>query len=198
MVRLHGHGSCAAGGSQAGWPADSVGNSPVLILVLLIDAAHQRGRRRQDLVNEDEDGLLRGELDPLADDVDELADGEVCWYQVLLLVDGRDVALFDFLADDLDGRPCQRRWGPCLRGRGGERQGGSIGDCPSTLPLTDGRFTARTWMVTYRNAVRVLLADALSLGLALLEGVLVLELGSHGDGEMIIGLGKIMELGTGR
>ena len=32
---------------------------------------------------------------------------------------------------------------------------------------------------TYRNAVRVLLADALGLGLALLEGVLVLELGSH-------------------
>lgn len=32
---------------------------------------------------------------------------------------------------------------------------------------------------TYRNAVRVLLADALGLGLALLEGVLVLELASH-------------------
>lgn len=32
---------------------------------------------------------------------------------------------------------------------------------------------------TYGNAVVVLLADALSLGLALLEWVLVLELGTH-------------------
>ena len=35
---------------------------------------------------------------------------------------------------------------------------------------------------TYWNAVVVLLTDALCLGLALLEGVLVLELGSHGGG----------------
>jgi hypothetical protein len=35
---------------------------------------------------------------------------------------------------------------------------------------------------TYRNTVVVLLANALRFGLALLEGVLVLELGSHGDG----------------
>lgn len=32
---------------------------------------------------------------------------------------------------------------------------------------------------TYRNSVGVLLSDALSFGLALLEGVLVLELGTH-------------------
>jgi hypothetical protein len=32
---------------------------------------------------------------------------------------------------------------------------------------------------TYRNAVGVLLANALGLSLALLEGVLVLELGAH-------------------
>lgn len=32
---------------------------------------------------------------------------------------------------------------------------------------------------TYRDAVGVLLSDALGLGLALLEGMLVLELGSH-------------------
>lgn len=32
---------------------------------------------------------------------------------------------------------------------------------------------------TYRNAVRILLPDALGLSLALLEGMLVLELGSH-------------------
>ncbi len=36
--------------------------------------------------------------------------------------------------------------------------------------------------MTYRNAVRVLLANALGLGLALLEGVLVLKLAAHFDG----------------
>lgn len=49
----------------------------VLVLVLLVDGAHQCCRGGQDLVDEDEDGLLGRELDALADDVDELADGEV-------------------------------------------------------------------------------------------------------------------------
>lgn len=35
---------------------------------------------------------------------------------------------------------------------------------------------------TYRNAIRVLLANALGLSLALLEGVLVLELAAHVGG----------------
>lgn len=69
--------------------------------MLLVDRVHQRCGRRQDLVNEDEDGLLRRELDPLADDIDELANGEIAGDQVLLLVDGSNVRLFDFLADDL-------------------------------------------------------------------------------------------------
>lgn len=34
--------------------------------------------------------------------------------------------------------------------------------------------------MTYRNTVGILLSDALGLGLALLEGVLVLELAAHG------------------
>ena len=34
--------------------------------------------------------------------------------------------------------------------------------------------------VTYGDTVGILLADTLSFGLALLEGVLVLELGTHG------------------
>lgn len=34
--------------------------------------------------------------------------------------------------------------------------------------------------MTYRDAVGILLSDALGLGLALLEGVLVLELAAHG------------------
>ena len=70
----------------------------VLVLVLLVDAAHEGGGGWQDLVDEDEDGLLRRKLNALADHVDELSDSEVGGDQVLLLVDGRDVRLF---ADDL-------------------------------------------------------------------------------------------------
>lgn len=40
--------------------------------------------------------------------------------------------------------------------------------------------------VTHRDAVGVLLPDALSLSLALLERVLVLELGAHGGGCCLI------------
>lgn len=38
------------------------------------------------------------------------------------------------------------------------------------------------WGVTYWDTVKVLLANTLGLSLALLEGVLVLELGSHFGG----------------
>jgi hypothetical protein len=75
---------------------------PILVLVFLVDAAHQRGGGRQHLIDEDEDGLLGGELDALADHVDELAHGEIGGDEVLLLVDGRDVGLLDLLADDGD------------------------------------------------------------------------------------------------
>jgi hypothetical protein len=105
----------------------------VFVLVLFVDAAHKGGCGRKDFVDEDEDGLLRRELDALANDVDKLADGEVGRDQVLLLIDRGNVTLLDLLAND-------------------------------------------------GNAVGVLLADALGLGLALLEGVLVLELGSHFGG----------------
>ena len=90
----------------------------VFVAVFLVDTRHECGRRRKDLVNiqhmrllisscvsylvdEDEDGLLRRELDALADDIYELANGEVCWDEVLLLVDSCDVRLLDLLADDL-------------------------------------------------------------------------------------------------
>lgn len=69
--------------------------------MLFVDGAHERCRRRQHLIDEDEDGLLRGKLDPLADDVDELAYGEVCRDEIFLLVDGRDVRLLDPFADNL-------------------------------------------------------------------------------------------------
>lgn len=35
-------------------------NVPVLVLVLLVNAAHEGGSGRQNLVDEDEDGLLGG------------------------------------------------------------------------------------------------------------------------------------------
>ena len=77
-----------------------MGNVPVLVLVLLINGRHQRGGRWQHLVDEDEDGLLGGELDALADDINELTNGQVRGHQVLLLVDRRDVRLLDLFADD--------------------------------------------------------------------------------------------------
>lgn len=69
--------------------------------MLFVDAAHESGCWRQNLVDEDVDGLLGGQLDPLSDDVDELPDCEVCGNQVLLLIDGFDVRLLDLFADDL-------------------------------------------------------------------------------------------------
>jgi len=101
--------------------------------VFLVNAAHERGGRWQDLIDEDEDGLLGRELDTLADYVDELTDGKIGWNEVLLLVDGRNIGLLNFLADDGD-------------------------------------------------TIRVFLTDAFGLSLALLEHVLVLELGSHDEG----------------
>jgi hypothetical protein len=59
--------------------------------VLLVDARHQRSGWRQNLIDEDEYGLLWGKLDALADDVDELADSEICWNEILLLVDCGDL-----------------------------------------------------------------------------------------------------------
>jgi hypothetical protein len=63
----------------------------IFVLVLFVDAAHERGGGRQNLIDEDEDRLLGGELDALANHIDELANGEICGNQVLLLVDGGDV-----------------------------------------------------------------------------------------------------------
>lgn len=45
--------------------------------MLLVDAAHESGRGRQDLVDEDEDGLFGRELNSLANNIDELADRQV-------------------------------------------------------------------------------------------------------------------------
>ena len=69
--------------------------------MLLVDAAHKSGCGWKHLIDEDEDGLLGRQLDALANHVDELADSEVRRDQVLLLVDGGNVRLFNLLADDL-------------------------------------------------------------------------------------------------
>lgn len=69
--------------------------------MLFVDAAHQGGGGRDDLLDVDEDRLLRGELYALADHVDKLAYGEIGRDEVLLLVDSGDVRLLDLLTDDL-------------------------------------------------------------------------------------------------
>lgn len=45
--------------------------------MLLVDTAHQRSGRRQNLINEDEDCFFGAELDAFADHIDELSDGQV-------------------------------------------------------------------------------------------------------------------------
>jgi len=106
--------------------------------VLLVYGAHQGGGGRQDLVDEDEDGLLGRQLDALADDVDELADGQVGGDQVLLLVDGGDVRLFDLLADDLanvSDAASEREGVEGVRGCGRH----TSGECVRLLPCASRR-----------------------------------------------------------
>lgn len=129
--------------------------------MLLVDGAHESGSWWEDLVDEDEDCLLWAELDALADHVDELANCEVGRNEVLLLVDRRNVGLFHLLANDLHE---------------------AVSDTVDGLKRA--RAQDRVWFLavfgmTYGNPVGVLLTDALSFGLALLEWVLVLELGAH-------------------
>lgn len=72
---------------------------PIGVLVLLVQLRHQHGRRREDVVDEDEDGLLGGEFDALTNDKHKLPDGQFSRHQVLLLVDLWNVRLFDALAN---------------------------------------------------------------------------------------------------
>lgn len=46
--------------------------------MFIVDRAHERRSGREDLIDEDEDGLLGGKLNALTDHVDELADCQVC------------------------------------------------------------------------------------------------------------------------
>lgn len=107
--------------------------------MLLIYRAHEGSGRRQNLIDENEDGLLWGKLDALADDVDELAYGEVCGHEILLLVDSSDVRLLDLLTDDLKavsiGLVNNERWRVYVRGCGQHTSGG----CARPLPCASQR-----------------------------------------------------------
>lgn len=69
--------------------------------MLFVDAAHQGSGRGKDFIDEDEDGLFGTELDALANNIDELADGQICGDKVFLLIDGSDVGFLDLFTDDL-------------------------------------------------------------------------------------------------
>ena len=69
--------------------------------MFVVDTAHECSGGWQDLINEDEDGLLWAELDSLANNIDELTNCQVGGDKVFLLIDGCDVGLLDLLADDL-------------------------------------------------------------------------------------------------
>lgn len=73
----------------------------VLVLVLLVDTAHEGCGRWQNLIDEDEDSLLGRQLDALSDHVDELPNCQIGGDEVLLLVDGGDIGLLNLFADDL-------------------------------------------------------------------------------------------------
>lgn len=141
--------------------------------MLFVDAAHEGSCRGQDLVDEDEDGLFGGQLDALSDHVDELAYGKICGYEVLLLINSSDVGLLDLFADDL-GRESSR----------GQYERASTQAAQMMNEGHQAMFRGcgvEAGSTTYRDAVRVFLTDALGLSLALLKGVLVLELASHFD-----------------
>ena len=148
---------------------------PILVLVLFIDAAHESSGRWKDFINENEDSLLRRKLNPLADHVDELAYGEVCGDKVLLLVDSSDVAFLNLFADNLER---DNTLAAARRDR--KRMCGNVGEQGDSAK---GAVTSGGERGAHRNAVRILLTDALGLGLALLKGVLVLKLAAHLDGD---------------
>lgn len=70
--------------------------------MFLVDAAHESSRWGQNLIDKDEDGLFRRQLDALPDNVDELADSEICGDKILLLINGGNVGLLDLFANNLE------------------------------------------------------------------------------------------------
>ena len=89
-----------------------------------------------------------------------MTDGEVGGYQVFLLVNSSNVRFLNLFADDLDTCSYVRL----------------------LFSKDEGGRGLEVMFDTYRNPISVLLSDALSFSLALLKGMLILELGTHVDG----------------
>lgn len=118
--------------------------------MLLVDGAHQRRCGWQDLIDEDEDGLLGRELDALPDHIDELANRQVCGDQVLFLVDGRNVRLLDLLADNLEAGAISIRLSNVTRAN---IKAQSDGDKRLVSPLT-GIRSVYFWRMRSASALR--------------------------------------------
>ena len=67
----------------------------------LIESAHRGAGRRNDVVDEEEEGVFRPQVDALADEEVELAHRQVGRHQVLLLVKVTDASLRRLLHDHL-------------------------------------------------------------------------------------------------
>lgn len=67
--------------------------------MLLVHSRHEGGIGRDSIGTEEEQGLFGCKLNPLADNIVELADGEIGRNQILLLVNFGDVAPISLLAD---------------------------------------------------------------------------------------------------
>ena len=70
--------------------------------MVVVDGGHERSGRGKDVVYEDENSLLRRQLDALPHDVHKLAYGQVLRDQVLLLVNVGDIGALVLLANNGD------------------------------------------------------------------------------------------------
>jgi len=79
----------------------AVGNvqKEILLVVLLVQRAHGRARRRNDVVHEEEERVLGPQMDSLSDQEVELANSQIRRYQILLLVQIANARLGRFLHD---------------------------------------------------------------------------------------------------
>ena len=126
-------------------------------LVFLVDGTHKCCRWGQNLVDEDENGLFRGQLDALSDDVDELSNRQILGKERLHVLpvkrrkpkgrtEGTKYFFLSIVGMSVRSAFSQMTW-----------EGGQIaGDCDCQC------------FATYRDTVRILLADAFRFSLALL------------------------------
>lgn len=149
--------------------------------MLVVDTAHERSSRWQDLINEDEDGLFRAKLDALSDDIYKLTDGQVGGDEILLLIDGGDVGFLDLFADDLHIRD-DGEWSVFSESDKSDKVVKTI----TTLGISERSKQAREGIremdeskATYGNAIGVLGTNPLGFCLALLERMVVLEWRAH-------------------